>query len=975
MQIKLCFTYVIVFIAVFLPCAPVFAQVDGTDSFVSGGITRTFNYHLPTNAPGKDLPLVIVLHGAGGTGAGIKATTGFDAIANTENFIVVYPNSTNIGGTLQWNAYADGTPGHPSDANATDDVNFTSDLIDYFYEDYQINRNKVYVTGFSNGGFMAYYLALALPGQITAIAPVAASLWGDWANYIPANLNEKPIFHIHGTADGVVIPPAVNANWIDILSNYAQGTAGGCDGTAYYTETPYPGLTEYIINSCGNDEVKLHLISGLGHAWPSNAYTPLSPARVIWAFFNTFSLSNYKTSSLNNIPTPPYCHQIKVDQFGYLPTAQKIANISWASDGYNNDNDFYPSLTTYELRRKADNQTVFSGNNTMWKGGIKHDQSGDYIWQFDFSAFTTPGTYYVYEPISETRSDYFNISDYAYRITQREALHAFYYQRCGVAKNAAYTTPGHDDAICHNHANQDLDCQLVTNPLPANSKNLSGGWHDAGDFNKYTNFTLTPVQAFLYAYEENSIAWTDNFGIPESGNNIPDILDELKIELDWLLKMQNANGSVLNKVSVANFAASSPPSTDLAARFYGEAGTTATLTAAANFAHAAIVYKSLGISSMTTYGNTLQTAAINAYTWANANPNIQYFNTGFSSMNPEYGDFAYNRDALKVSAAAYLYALTGNATYRTDVDNNYGNVHLLQWGFAYPFEGNYQDALLYYAKTSGATALVANNIKTTYKNSITGTTENLPAFTSNEDAYRAYLKDADYTWGSNTTKSIKGNMFSNMYEFGVDVVDSVNYRNACAGFLHYFHGFNPNGLAFFTNMNKQGAIYSVDEIYHAWFHDGSTNWDRVGESLYGPPSGFIPGGVNPTYVPDGACNCTINPPQNQPIQKSYHSWNTSWPQNSWEITEIGIYTQAAYLRLVSQFVSPPCITNPQINGPVVGDCLPGAVAIYSVAEIPNSTYTWTVTGGTILSGQGTPFITVQWTTGSVGTVDITQGYE
>jgi hypothetical protein len=109
----------------------------------------------------------------------------------------------------------------------------------------------------------------------------------------------------------------------------------------------------------------------------------------------------------------------------------------------------------------------------------------------------------------------------------------------------------------------------------------------------------------------------------------------------------------------------------------------------------------------------------------------------------------------------------------------------------------------------------------------------------------------------------------------------------------------------------------VTQFYNAWFHDGNALWDEVGVSTYGPPPGYIPGGPNPSYALDGCCPsgcgsaannamCATNvtPPLNQPIQKSYKDFNNDWPVNSWTISEAGIYTNAAYVRMLSKFCSP-----------------------------------------------------------------------
>jgi hypothetical protein len=219
----------------------------------------------------------------------------------------------------------------------------------------------------------------------------------------------------------------------------------------------------------------------------------------------------------------------------------------------------------------------------------------------------------------------------------------------------------------------------------------------------------------------------------------------------------------------------------------------------------------------------------------------------------------------------------------------------MQWSFAYPFESSYQDALLYYTKATGATSSVKTAILNTYLNSIkTNNNDNLPSFLNNSDAYRAYLKDSDYTWGSNQTKSHQGSMFLSMNTYQQDLSNANNYRDAAMGFIHYLHGVNPTGYSYLTNMSQYGGAFSVPTIYHAWFGDG-TVFDT------NPPPAYLVGGANPTYTPDGSYSgATLAPPLNQPVQKSYKAWNTSFPENAWELNEPAIYYQSAYLRLLAQ---------------------------------------------------------------------------
>ena len=214
-------------------------------------------------------------------------------------------------------------------------------------------------------------------------------------------------------------------------------------------------------------------------------------------------------------------------------------------------------------------------------------------------------------------------------------------------------------------------------------------------------------------------------------------------------------------------------------------------------------------------------------------------------------------------------------------------------------------------------------------------------------------------------------MLASMNMYSLDALNATNYNNAAAGYIHYLHGINPIAITYLSNMSNYGAENSVNEFYHGWFTDGSTLWDRVGVSTYGPAPGFIPGGANPSYSPDGSyIGPAISPPQNQPIQKSFKDWNTGWPQNSWEITENAIYTQASYIRLLAQFMCCSASQNIVITGSA--NTCGNQSNTYNVAAVAGATYTWTVTGGTITSGQGTNQITVQWSNNTAGTVSVEQ---
>jgi len=127
--------------------------------------------------------------------------------------------------------------------------------------------------------------------------------------------------------------------------------------------------------------------------------------------------------------------------------------------------------------------------------------------------------------------------------------------------------------------------------------------------------------------------------------------------------------------------------------------------------------------------------------------------------------------------------------------------------------------------------------------------------------------------------------------FEINGADVVERRLRAENMLHYMLGVNPMGLVYLTRMEDFGAEESVEQFYHSWFHHGS-EWDT------NPPPGYVPGGPNASYSGD------LEELQNVPVQKSFAQFNGG-ASNSWEVTENGIYYQAAFVKMLSKFVSSP----------------------------------------------------------------------
>lgn len=633
------------------------------------------------------------------------------------------------------------------------------------------------------------------------------------------------------------------------------------------------------------------------------------------------SLRSSSSSTSAGVVTASVTPFIVVDQFGYLPDAQKIAVIRDPHTGYDADKSFTPSASL-SLVNMTTGETVLTAAPVVWNSGNIDSSSGDKAWWFDFSSVTTAGTYALLDKTQNLRSPSFKIGADVYKPVLKAALRTFFYQRAGFAKQEPFAEAAWADGASHIGAGQDKNARLYNDKSnTATEKDLSGGWYDAGDYNKYTTWAADYVMILLHAYIENPVAWTDDFNIPESGNGIPDLLDEIKWGVDWLKKMQDATGnnSVLSIVGLDH---KSPPSSATGASYYGSASTNATMSTAAAFALASKVFRD--IPAWSSYAADLNIRAENAWAWAVANPNVLFFNNdesrqpgsgGLGAGQQEPIDWSTglastkDRATKKRIAAVYLYAANGGSTYKNHVEADYSNANLTIWVDNFNEQEN--AALLYFSTLSDVITGVATAIKNYFKNGMEGGTENWAAMTNKRDPYLAYL--GAYTWGSNNSKSAKGSMFMNLIKFNVSGFDNVAAKNYALTYVNYIHGVNPQGMVYLSNMYSLGVHNSVNEFYHTWFADGNSKWDRVGTSLYGPAPGFLTGGANPSYDWDGNCtsaepnsacgSSAPNPPKGQPAQKAYKDFNTSWPINSWSVTENSCGYQSHYLRLLSKFVN------------------------------------------------------------------------
>ena len=582
---------------------------------------------------------------------------------------------------------------------------------------------------------------------------------------------------------------------------------------------------------------------------------------------------------------PPVTGRICVDQFGYLPNSDKVAVVSDPQKGYN-AGDHYTPGKILQVRRREDGKIVATGAPTPWKGGAVHEDSGDRGWWFDFSTLREPGEYYVFDPSTKLRSPLFKVGEKVFNPILRAACRMYYYQRLAVPISQPYAEGPWVDAPAYL---QDKHARSVEAKNDSSKeRDLSGGWMDAGDTDKYPPFNGDVIHPLLYAYRANPKAFTDDFNIPESGNCLPDLLDEVKFQLDWLVRMQFTDGSVPVKMGQIDFNGKFPLSADARTRYYGPKDSGATIFTCANFAHAARVYGSF--KPWQGFAADLRERAIKAWNWYKSNPRTYKSDTG-EIKSGIANRSADEQDRMEAYAAIHLFALTGDAKYGKAVVEKASKSRQLAEYFWSPYEAGASEALVDYLTVPGADAGLVKQIKEHLARSATSD-QFAPG--PEADLYRAWMQPTNYHWGSNTPRASWG-VVALLASGQADPATAAKLKARAAEMLHSFHGVNPLTCVYLSNMSKYGAERSMMHIYHERYGVGST-FDG------NPPPGYVVGGPNQSFggkAADGAPS--VEWVKSQPRAKAYMDTAKGWPEASWEISEPAIYYQAMYVRLIAEF--------------------------------------------------------------------------
>ncbi len=469
-----------------------------------------------------------------------------------------------------------------------------------------------------------------------------------------------------------------------------------------------------------------------------------------------------KTDSGNLKPS----ENIRLNQLGYLPDRVKKAVILNSGSG-----EFKIVDTT--------GKTILSGkleSRGVWEA------ARDSVKIADFSSLKKNGKYKIY--VDDLGSSYpFEISNDIYNNVFNASLKAYYLQRASTAIEEKYA-----GIFNHPVAHADIDCKFhPSSGRKSGSMSSPKGWYDAGDYNKYIVNAGYTVSMLLALYENYPEVTSDNTNIPESGNNISDLLDEIKWELDWAETMQDADGGVFFKLTSKAFCGFIKPQEDTLTRYVVGKSTTSALNFAAIFAQAGRVWRNTDKALSEKY----IIAAKRAWEWAIKNPSVVFRNPEDISTG-EYGHTDFKGDFFW--AAAELFVTTGEAVYKDFI-------HANPVDFTFISEENWRT----YLKNLGYYALILPESKIEP--------------TEKEIFKKAILTDADtqlknlekcpyrqplnsFVWGSNSDILDLAVIFANAYQISND----RKYLDAAIETTDYIFGKNAVGISFVTGFGSKPAM-------------------------------------------------------------------------------------------------------------------------------------------------------------------------
>lgn len=543
---------------------------------------------------------------------------------------------------------------------------------------------------------------------------------------------------------------------------------------------------------------------------------------------------------------------IHINQVGYLPSHPKIAFVS------------SPLGLPFQVINRESEKVVQKGMLTL--NEANDPASGSHIWQADFTSLQSPGTYQIHIP--GVGSSYpFAIKPGAYQSLSNNTLKTFYHLRSGIAIEDRFS------AGTGRKATHLEDALLYSgNPNDATNITVSGGWYDGSDTGKYVINGAFAAGTLLLLHEFLPDHFPDQtLNIPGSGNNVPDILDEARWEISWILKMQRDDGGVYHKVTPLEPQLGVSPGEDSSKRYIFKPSTTATASACALFAKASRLYE----VHDATFAQRCFSAAQQAWDFLEQHKEPLIFENPDNVRTEAYTD---NDDSdERFWAAIELYLATDDPRYANlasviadrripllSSSGYWGNLMPLAAGTIIKNVTN-ENELTILSEVKSDLVTLAQSIQ---QRIIT-------------DGYRLSIQENNFTWGSNS--SILQNAIVLILASRADT--KAGFARGALDQLHYILGRNPLSRCYVTGHGKNPPLqpHNLNAVLPV----------KEGQII----PGFLVGGAN-SNLNDSVLKSTI--PGDSPPALAYVDHQDSFSSN-----ETSISWNAALVFVSSFFTRPP----------------------------------------------------------------------
>ena len=446
--------------------------------------------------------------------------------------------------------------------------------------------------------------------------------------------------------------------------------------------------------------------------------------------------------------------QVKVNQIGYKPDDVKSVLVTSPDD------------EKFKVVNVSTNETVYIGT---YSAAAFDPAMGTSVRIGDFSEVTAPGTYQIISSPSGASYE-FDIGDGLYDDIYKDVVLMLYNQRCGTKLEASVSGDFAHDA-CHTQE------ATVYGDTSGKTYDVSGGWHDAGDYGRYVVPGAKTVEDLFLAYEDFDYT-ADDIGIPESGNGVPDLLDEARYELEWMLKMQDeATGGVYHKVTGLTFPGMVLATEETEDMVLAPISYAATADFVAVMAKASVNYAQYDQA----FADTCLAAAKKGYDFMKANPDMGGFKNPDEILTGEYPDVGLTDETFWAAAELYLATLDDGylADTKEAIDTKYNT------GLGWAGIGGY--ALYDLAKAEGIDSGLQSNAKEKF---LAVAHKKL----SSCQTSHIFIGIETYPWGSNMVVAGDG-----MYLLMASKLeDDPAYLEYAQKQRDYIFGFNGTGYCYVT---------------------------------------------------------------------------------------------------------------------------------------------------------------------------------